>query len=44
MIVKVECKELNDWSSCEDDYMQNSSMCDWEWNKACKIGEFRSIW
>ena len=38
-----KCKELDDWSSCKDDYMGNPSMCDWECNKACKIEEFLDI-
>ena len=34
-----ECEELNDWSSCKNDCMWNSSACDCECNKACKIDE-----
>ena len=29
-------KELDDWSSCEKDYMDT---CSFECNKACKVGE-----
>ena len=25
-----KCKELDDWSSCRDDYMWNPSTCNWE--------------
>ena len=28
-----ECKEIDVWSSCKDDYLQNPSMCDCECNK-----------
>ena len=38
-----ECKELNDLSSCKNDYMCNPSTCDCECNKACKIDEFLYI-
>ena len=27
---RCECKELDDWRSCKDDYMWNSSTCDCE--------------
>ena len=32
-----ECKELDNWSSCKDDYMLNSSPCHCERNKVWKI-------
>ena len=35
-----ECKELNDWSSCIDDYIWNLSTWDCEYNKTCKIDEY----
>ena len=35
-----ECKELNDWGSCEKSYMCNPIRCNWECNKACKIDEY----
>ena len=38
-----ECKELNDWGSCEKGYMWNPSMCDCECNKACNIDEHLDI-
>ena len=37
------CKELDDWSSCKNDYMWNPSTCDCECNKACKIDEYLNI-
>ena len=42
-MVMVECKELDDWSSCKNDYMWNPSRCDYKCNKACKIFEFLDI-
>ena len=42
-MVMVECKELDDWSSCKNDYMWNPSKCDYKCNKACKIFEFLDI-
>ena len=38
-----ECKELDDWSSCKDDYLRNSSACDSECNKAWKICAYLDI-
>ena len=38
-----ECKELDDWGSCKNDYMWNPSMCDCEYNKACKSDEYLDI-
>ena len=35
-----DCKELDDWDSCENGYMWNRSACDYDCNKACKIDEF----
>ena len=35
-----ECKELNDSSSCNDDYMWNPIICNCECNKACKNYEY----
>ena len=35
-----ECKEVDDWGYCKNDYMSNPSMCDCECNKACKIGKY----
>ena len=35
-----ECKELDDWSSCEKNYMRNPSKCDCDCNKAYKIDEY----
>ena len=32
-------KEVDDQSSCKDDYIRNPSTCDAECNKACKIDE-----
>ena len=34
---QCECKELDDWGSCQNDYMRNLSTCYCEYNKACKI-------
>ena len=34
---QCECKELDDWASCQNDYMRNLSTCDCEYNKGCKI-------
>ena len=38
-----ECKELDDLSSCKDDYMWKPSTYDFEYNKACKIDEHLDI-
>ena len=35
-----ECKKLDDWSSCKNDYMWNSSTYDCECNKSCKIDKY----
>ena len=35
-----ECKELDDWDSCEQVYMLNPSACDCKCNKTCKINEY----
>ena len=32
-----ECKELDEWSSCKDEYLLSPSLCDCECNKACKL-------
>ena len=40
---RCECKELDDWSFCKNDYMWNPSMCDCECNKICKIDEYLDI-
>ena len=34
---RCQCKSLDDWSSCKDDYMWNFSMRNYECNKVCKI-------
>ena len=34
---QCECKELDDWSSCKDDYMWNPSTCNCECNKTGKL-------
>ena len=38
-----ECKELDDLSSCKNDYMRNLSICEWEYDKACKIDQYLDI-
>ena len=38
-----ESKKLDDWDSCKDDYMLNPSTCGCEYNKTCKIHEYRYI-
>ena len=40
---QCECKELDDWGSCKNDYMWNTSTCHCECNKACKIDEYLDI-
>ena len=40
---QCDCKELDDYSSCKDDYMGNPSTCDFEYYKACKIDEYLDI-
>ena len=40
---RCECKELDVWSSCKDDYMCNPSTCDCECNEAYKIDEYLDI-
>ena len=40
---RCECKELDNWGSCKDDYMCNPNTYDCEYNKACKINEYLDI-
>ena len=40
---QCECKELNDRSSCKDDYISNPSTCNFECNKAWKIDHYLDI-
>ena len=40
---RCECKELDDWGSCKNDYMWNPTTCDCEFNKAYKIDEYLDI-
>ena len=40
---QYKCKELYDWSSCEDDYMWNPSTSNCESKNACKIDEYLDI-
>ena len=40
---QCECKGLDDWSSCEDDYIQNPSTCGCECNKAFRINEYLDL-
>ena len=37
---KNKCKELDDWSSYKDDYMENPGTCVCERNKASKIDTY----
>ena len=37
---RCDCKELDDWCFCKNDYMWNPSARDCECNKACKIDEY----
>ena len=41
--VGVSIKKLDDWGSCKNDCMWNSSTYDCECNKACKIDEYLDI-
>ena len=34
---RCDCKELDDSSSCKDNYIRNPSTCDYECNNGCKI-------
>ena len=34
---RCQCKEIDDWGSCEKGYLRNTSMCHCECNKACKV-------
>ena len=38
-----ECKTLDNWSSCEEDYMWNPSTFNCECHKACKTKEYLDI-
>ena len=38
-----ECKKLDDWGPCKNDYMRNPRTCDCECNKACKIDEYLNV-
>ena len=40
---RCDCKELDDGSSCINNYIWNLSTCDWGFNKACKIDEYLDI-
>ena len=40
IMMNVGASELDDWSSCRDDYMWNPGTCNWECNKVCKIDEY----
>ena len=40
---RCDCKELDDWTSCKDDYMRDPSTYDYECNKACKFDEYLDI-
>ena len=40
---RCECKVLDDWSSCKDDYMCNPSACNSECSDPCKINEYLDI-
>ena len=35
-----ECRSLDHWSCCKDDYMWNHTTCNCECNKTCKISEY----
>ena len=37
---RFECKKINDWGSCKNDFMLNPSTRDFACNKACKIIEY----
>ena len=43
LMCECECKELDGWGSCRNDYMWNPSMCDCECNKAYKVDEYLYI-
>ena len=43
MNFQFNTKELDDWDSCEKDYMWNPSTCNCECNKACKIDKYLDI-
>ena len=38
-----ECKKWDNWNSCKDDSMWNSSTCSCRSNKTCKIDEHLDI-
>ena len=38
-----ECKKLDDWGFCKNDYMWNPTKHDYECNKACRINEYLDI-
>ena len=38
-----DCKELDQWGSCKNDYMQIPRTCDCKCNKACKIDEYLDV-
>ena len=37
---QCECKSLDDWSSCRDDYIWNPSTCTCDCNKSWKIDKY----
>ena len=40
---KCECKTPTNWNSFEKGYMWNTSTCDWECDKTCRIGLYLNI-
>ena len=40
---QCESEELDNWSSCKDDYTWNPSICDWECNQGYKIDKYLDI-
>ena len=42
-VFRCGCKELDDRSSCKDDYMWNPSTCGYECDKSFKVDEYLDI-
>ena len=40
---RCECKGLDDWGSCKNDYMCNPRTCDCECKKSCKIDYYLDV-
>ena len=40
---KCECKELDNWGPCKDNYVWNPSRCEFQRNKVSKTDKYSDI-